>query len=380
MIYFDNAATTKQKPAEVGEAIMRALSDFGNVGRGVHGSSLDAGMTVYEVRDAIATLLGAPNASRVSFTSNVTESLNIALVGLLASGDHVITTAASHNSVLRPLYKLEKERGVELTIVPIAPDASVDFDAFEAAFKPNTRVVAVTHASNLTGDVYNVERMASIAHAHGAILVLDAAQTAGVVPIDMGAQGYDVVCITGHKGLYGPQGTGALALANGIEIEPFKVGGSGMHSYDKEHPRFMPEGLEAGTINGHGIAGLGAGVAFVERIGVNTIAEHEAALAKRLEEGLLEVPGLRVHGGHGGIGRTGIVTFNIGDVDSGLISDALENTYHISTRAGAHCAPLMHIALGTEHQGAVRMSLGWFNTADEVDEAIAAVKEIAASL
>lgn len=380
MIYFDNAATTKQKPPEVADAIVRALSEFGNVGRGVHESSLGAGMTVYEVRDAIANLVGAPNASRVSFAGNVTEALNIALFGLLKEGDHAITTAASHNSVLRPLYKMEKERGVELTIVPIAKDASLDFDAFEAAFKPNTRVVAVTHASNLTGDVYDVERMAAIAHNHGALLVLDAAQTAGVVPIDMGKQGFDVVCITGHKGLYGPQGTGALALANGIEIEPFKVGGSGVHSYDKEHPRFMPEGLEAGTLNGHGIAGLGAGIAFVQRVGIEAIAAHEAALADRLEAGLREIPALRIHGGRGGIGRTGIVTFNIGDVDSGLISDALETTYHISTRAGAHCAPLMHIALGTEHQGAVRMSLGWFNTAEEVDEAIHAVKEIAVEL
>ncbi len=380
MIYFDNAATTKQKPPEVGDAVLRALSEFGNVGRGVHESSLDAGMTVYEVRDAVANLLGAPDASRVSFTSNVTESLNIALFGLLSNGDHAITTAASHNSVLRPLYKMEKERGVELAIVPIGKDATLDLDAFEAAFKPNTRLVAVTHASNLTGDVYDVERMASITHEHGALFVLDAAQTAGVVPIDMGKQGFDVVCITGHKGLYGPQGTGALALASNVEIEPFKVGGSGVHSYDKEHPRFMPECLEAGTLNGHGIAGLGAGISFVERTGIKTIAAHEAKLVNRLETGLSEIPNLRILGGQGGCERTGIVAFNIGDTDAGLISDALENTYHISTRAGAHCAPLMHKALGTEHQGAVRMSLGWFNTAEEVDEAIAAVREIASRL
>lgn len=380
MIYFDNAATTRQKPPEVGEAVVRALSAFGNVGRGVHEASLGAGMTVYEARDKMANLLGAPSASRVAFTGNVTEALNTALLGLLKEGDHAITTAASHNSVLRPLYRLESERSVELTIVPIAPDASVDFDAFEAAFRHNTRVVAVTHASNLTGDIYDVERMAAIAHAHGALLVLDAAQTAGVVPIDMGAQGFDVVCVTGHKGLYGPQGTGAVALADGISVEPLKVGGSGVHSYDREHPRFMPEALEAGTLNGHGIAGLGAGIAFIERTGIDAIAAHEQALVDQLERGLLEIPGLRILGGHGGIGRTGIVAFNIGDIDSGLISDALETTYHISTRAGAHCAPLMHLSLGTEHQGAVRMSLSWFNTAAEVDEAIGAVKAIADEL
>ena len=374
MIYFDNAATTLQKPPCVAEAVVRAMTEFGGVGRGVHGASLAAGMAVYEARDALAKLLGAPSASRVSFTCNVTESLNIALAGLLEPGDHVVTTAASHNSILRPLYLLEK-RGVELTIVPVDATGALDWEAFEAAFRPNTKLAAVTHASNLTGDVYDVARMAEIAHACGALVVVDAAQTAGVIPIDMTADRLDVVCFTGHKALFGPQGTGGLALAEDVAIPPFKVGGSGTHTFDHEHPAAMPEGLEAGTINGHGIAGLRAGVVFVMETGVDVIHAREQALADRFTAGIADIPGLRLLGG-GGIDRTGIVAVNVRDIDAGAISDQLSFAYDICTRAGAHCAPLMHDALGTSSQGAVRFSFGFFNTEPEVDEAIRALHEI----
>lgn len=393
MIYFDNAATTMQKPEAVVQAVCAAMTQFGGVGRGVHGASLAAGMTVYEARDSIAKLLGAPSASRVSFAGNVTEALNIALFGLLGpaveAGEpcHAITTAASHNSVLRPLYALQ-DQGMELSVAPINADGSVDMDAFEDMFQPNTKVVAVTHASNLTGDVYDIARMAQVAHAHGAIIVVDSAQTAGVVPIDMGTEALDVVCFTGHKALYGPQGTGGLALAEGIEIRPFKVGGSGVHSYDKHHPTLMPEGLEAGTINGHGIAGLGAGVNFVMETGVEAICAHEMELVARFEAGVADIPGIKLLGARvtepgkvaGVVGRTGVVALNIGDEDAGRISDALNFQYEICTRAGAHCAPLMHGAMGTVEQGAVRFSFSYFNTADEVDQAIVALREIAAAL
>lgn len=380
VIYFDNAATTRQKPPAVAKAIVDALGDFGGVGRGAHEASLDAGVAVYEARAAACRLFDAPSPSRVSFTCNVTESLNIVVAGLLGEGDHAITTAASHNSVLRPLYRKQDEEGMGLSILPVARDASIDYDEFEGLFRPNTKLALVTHASNLTGDVYDVARMADICHAHGALLVVDAAQTAGVRPIDMTAEGIDVLCFTGHKSLFGPQGTGGLCVREGVEIPPFKVGGAGFHSYDRTHPDRMPESLEAGTINAHGIAGLRAGIDYIQEKGIGCIEEMVEELTRRFEDGVREVPGATLYGGHGGIGRTGIVALNVGDVDSGALADALSHDFGICTRAGAHCAPLMHEALGTEHQGAVRFSFSHFNTQDEIDAGIEAIGQIARGL
>ena len=369
-----------QKPAEVAQAVARAIGEFGGVGRGVHAASLDAGMQVFMARQRISDLLGGPGAKRVTFALNVTEALNAAVVGLLHEGQHAITTAASHNSVLRPLYRKVDEEGAELSIAPIGPDASLDMDAYEALFKPNTRLVVATHASNLTGDVYDVARMAAIAHDHGALFVLDAAQTAGSVPLDMAALGIDVLCFTGHKSLFGPQGTGGMCVAEGVDIPAFKEGGSGTHSYDRRHPDFYPEHMEAGTLNGHGIAGLSAGVAFIQEAGIDAIHAQTLALADRFEAGVRDIPGVVTYGGHGGIDRTGIVALNLEGFDSGVISDQLNAEYGICTRAGAHCAPLMHQALGTEGPGAVRFSFSCFNTEDEVDTAISAMNEIARSL
>ena len=281
---------------------------------------------------------------------------------------------------MRPLYRAQEERGVALSIVPVAPDASIDYEAFERSFTPATRVVAVTHASNLTGDIYDVERMARIAHQHNAIIIVDAAQTAGSHTIDMQAQGLDIVAFTGHKGLYGPQGTGGLAQLRDYGILPYSVGGSGTHSYEHNHPAFLPERLEAGTPNAHGIAGLSAGLAYIEETGVEGIGAFTGQLADRFEAGVRTIDRVTVYGGQGGIGRCGIVALNIGDVDSAEVADVLNVEFGICTRAGAHCAPLMHEALGTDRQGAVRFSFSSFNTADEVDEGIRAVAAIAQSL
>jgi len=376
MIYFDNAATTRTKPPEVAQAVVEAMTTFGGVGRGVHEASLDAGTTVFSARSKISDLFGGPGAKQVAFCSNATEALNTAIMGLLNFGDHAITTAASHNSVLRPLFRARFEGKISLTIIPIAPDGSVDYEAFDEAFWGNTRLAVVTHASNLTGDVYDIERMAHIAHSHDALLIVDAAQTAGVIPIDMAKQGVDIVCFTGHKSLYGPQGTGGLCVAEGLEIIPLKVGGSGTHSFDKKHPSFMPERLEAGTLNGHGIAGLLAGVEYVKDKGIDAIHDAAVALADRFVGGVSDIAGVKVYGG-GGMDRTGVVAINIGDTDSAMVADMLSSEYGICTRAGAHCAPLMHEALGTEHQGAVRFSFSHFNTEEEVDEGIRAIAAIA---
>lgn len=377
MIYFDNAATTMIKPPQVAKAVADAINSFGGAGRGVHEASLASGMAIFITRVALARLLGVADPKHVCFTANATEALNIAIAGLLHEGDHAITTAASHNSVLRPLFRKADEEDVQLDIVPIAADASLDYSAFKAAFKPNTKLAVLTHASNLTGDVYDIARMASIAHEHGALVVLDAAQTAGAVPLNMGELGVDVLCFTGHKSLFGPQGTGGLCLAERVDMPAFKEGGSGTHSYDRRHPAFYPEHLEAGTLNGHSLAGLGAGVSFIEEVGVEAIHARARALVDRFEAGARNIGGVKLYGGHGGIDRTGIVALNVGTTDSGVVGDILNTNYGICVRAGAHCSPLMHKALGTDKTGMVRFSFSYFNTAEEVDEALVALAAIA---
>ncbi len=366
MIYLDNAATTMKKPDEVVEAVARAMTSFGGVGRGVHPASVAAGMAVFEARDAVAALLGAPGADRVAFAANATGALNIAIDGLLPDGAKAVTTAASHNSVLRPLNKARDERGCALEVVPVDARGALDYEALERAVR-GASLVAVTHASNLTGDVYDAARIAAVAHAAGAAVVLDAAQTAGAFPLSMADLGVDVVCFTGHKGLLGPQGTGGLCVAEGVDIAPLLEGGSGTHSFDERHPRFMPEALEAGTLNAHGLAGLAAGVGYVAQRGVTDIAAHEAALASRLEGALADVSAVKLYGGGGDAGRAGIVALNVGDLDSAVVADYLATEWGICTRAGAHCAPLMHEALGTAAQGAVRVSFSPFTTVEEID-------------
>lgn len=376
MIYFDNAATTACKPPAVAEAVARAINEFGGVGRGVHEASLDAGYAVFCARQQLARLLGAGGPSRVAFASNATEALNTAIAGLVRPGDKLVTTAASHNSVLRPLYRAVDELGCMLTVVPHDERGALDYEALEAALEPGVRLAVVAHASNLTGDVYDIARVARMCRERGVLFLVDAAQTAGVVPIDMGRDGLDLVAFTGHKSLYGPQGTGGLAVAEGVEVRPLKVGGSGVHSYDRLHPARMPERLEAGTLNAHGIAGLGAGLAYIEERGVEEMGAQTRALAERFERGVAALEGVHVLGGGGDAGRCGIVALNVGDLDSAAVGDVLNAEFGICTRAGAHCAPLMHEALGTQNQGAVRFSFSSFNTPEEVDAGIAAVAAI----
>ena len=374
MIYFDNAATTLQKPPEVAAAVTDALASFGGVGRGVHPASIAAGRAVFEARSLVAELLGAPSASCVSFASNATMALNIALQGLVEPGAHVVTTAASHNSVLRPLFRLRDEAGVHVDIAPIRPDASLDFDAYgEQLAAGDVSLVAATHASNLTGDVYDVTRMAAMAHDAGALFVLDAAQTAGAIPVDMQSLGTDVLCFTGHKSLMGPQGTGGLVVSPDVEVRPLLEGGSGTHTYDERHPRFMPEALEAGTINAHGLAGLAAGVRHLLDYGVENVHARLGELVARFEAGLRGIDGVRIVGGGGGVSRTGVVAIVVDGIDSALLADALARDHGICTRAGAHCAPLMHRAMGTEESGAVRFSFSHMNTPEEVDTALEAL-------
>ena len=377
MIYLDNAATTLHKPPQVIEAVADALQSMGNSARGTHAGSMAASHTVYDTRVKLARLFGCPRADHVAFTANVTEALNIAVNGLIGRGDHVITTDCEHNSVLRPLYRLADEQGVEVSFVPADRQGNLDYDAFERLMQPHTRAIVCTHASNLTGNLTDLVRVSAVAKAHDVLLIVDAAQTAGACPIDMTALGIDVLCFTGHKGLMGPQGTGGLCVREGLTLRHWKVGGSGVQSYSRTHPTQMPTCLEAGTLNSHGIAGLSAALDFIAEVGVGAIHDRETALMRRFYEGVKEVPGVTVYGDFSRR-RMAIVTLNIGDYESGAVSDALSEEYGIATRPGAHCAPRMHQALGTVQQGAVRFSFSWFNTEQEIDTAIRAIRELAA--
>lgn len=375
-IYFDNAATSLQRPESVERAVTYALSHFGGVGRGVHEASIAAGMCVYQTREKLSALFGAPSASTISFSLNATMALNIAIEGLLNTGEHAITSAASHNSVLRPLYR-KQERGCGLSITQILPDGSLDYEHFEQLFTPKTRLAVMTHASNLTGEVYDIARIARICHNHNCVLVIDAAQTAGSIPIDMQADRLDVVVFTGHKGLFGPQGTGGLCVSPCITIPPLMTGGSGTHSFDKQHPQNMPEALEAGTLNSHGIAGLLAGLEYLEDKGIEALHAKTLDLTDQFLAGLRLLKSVHVYGNHESPQRCGIVSLNVGNLDSALVSDYLSTEYNIMTRSGAHCAPLMHEALGTTDRGAVRFSFSPFNTSNEIDQALEALEALA---
>lgn len=378
MIYLDNAATTFQKPKEVVEAVSEALLSLGNSGRGAHGASLDASRVIYDTRRLLSQLFHGGDPSRIAFTANSTESLNMAVEGLFEPGDHVITTAMEHNSVLRPLYRL-KERGLQLTIVPADKLGRINQKDLEDAVLENTKGIVITHASNLTGNLNDLESVGRICRKKKLLLVVDASQTAGVFPIDMESMGIDVLCFTGHKGLLGPQGTGGICVREGLFIRPLLVGGSGVKSYSKTHPAEMPEALEAGTLNGHGIAGLHGALRYIMGIGTEAIRNRELMLMRQFYDGVRSLPGVTVYGDFSEESlrrRAPIVALNIRDYDSGEVADELAESYGIYTRAGAHCAPLMHQALGTASQGAVRFSMSHFNKEEEIEEAIHAVREL----
>ncbi len=372
MIYLDNAATSMLKPACVAEAVMKAMSSMGNAGRGVHEASLTAARTIYDARCSLAAFFNAENPKQIVFTANSTESLNIAIKGLLLPGDHVVTTMLEHNSVLRPLYEME-ERGVSLDIAPCGPNGTVDYAAMEALISDHTKAVVCTHASNLTGNLVDLKRVSRMAHARGCLLIVDASQTAGIFPIDVQALQIDVLCFTGHKSLLGPQGTGGMYVREGLKVRPLLSGGSGVQTYSRRHPEEMPTALEAGTLNGHGIAGLNAAIGYIGICGIDAIREKELYLMRRFYDGVSKIPGIRIYGDFSSEERCPIVALNLGDYDSSEVSDELYMTYGISTRPGAHCAPLMHEALGTKEQGAVRFSFSHLNTEEEVAAAIEAL-------
>ena len=376
MIYLDNAATTMRKPQEVIDAVVLAMSSMGNAGRGVNDASLSASRIIYDTRERLCRMFGGTDPRQVVLTCNSTESLNIAIRGLLSPGDHVITTMLEHNSVLRPLYDLEA-KGTSLTIIESDKRGRFDIEDMKKAVRLETKMIVCTNGSNLTGNYVELKPIGEFAREHGILFVVDASQTAGVFPINVEEMKIDVLCFTGHKGLLGPQGTGGMYVREGVNIRPLKAGGTGVQTYSKTQPVQMPTALEAGTLNGHGIAGLHAALIYLEEHGIDKIRAREQELMRRFYEGVKDIENVTVYGDFDTMDRCAIVTLNIGDYDSSEVSDELLTGYGISTRSGGHCAPLMHKALGTVEQGAVRFSFSHYNTDEEVDAAVKAVQELA---
>ena len=375
MIYLDNAATTLKKPPEVGQAILDALQTAGNPGRGAHEPTLHASRIVYDTREMLAKFFHAESPARIAFASNATQALNTAINGLIGPGDHVITTVCEHNSVLRPLYRLQKQ-GTEISFVGVDANGVLCYEQFKQLLRPNTKAIIVTGASNVTGNQTDLAFVSTFVKKHGLLFIVDAAQTAGAMPIDVQSLGVDILCFTGHKALLGPQGTGGLYVRPGLAVAPLVVGGSGIHSFDETHPTEMPTALEAGTLNVPGLAGLGAGGRWILQQGVETLEAREAALARQFYELVRDIPGVQCYGDFNAP-RVPIVSLNLTGEDSARAADMLWEDYGICVRAGAHCAPLMHKALGTVEQGIVRFSFSHTNTEEEVRTAAQAVRALA---
>ncbi len=376
MIYLDSAATSFLKPETVRKAVYDAFSLFANPSRGAHSSSLAASRMIYETRKLLSQLFNAPSPERVVFTSNSTEALNTVLYGILKEGDHVVTTEAEHNSVLRPLYDLERRGIIELSFVRCDGRGRMDYDDFERMIRKNTRLIVTTHASNVTGNIFDIAAIGRKAREHGILYVVDASQSAGVIDIDMAKDNIDVLCFTGHKSLLGPQGTGGMCIAEGVSIRPLKRGGTGILSYSEDMPEKYPSHLEAGTLAVPSIAGLNAALKYINETGIRTLREREKTLSDFFQKSLEGIPSIEFYGDMDGE-RTAVVSINVGFWTSDDVAAFLSSEHDIAVRSGAHCAPLMHRALGTEKRGCVRFSFSPFNTMNEAEKAVEAVKEIA---
>ena len=374
MIYFDNSATTLIKPPEVSEAVVYAIQHFGNAGRSFYPNAIDANRAIYRARMEIAKLTGAANPLHVAFTSSATESLNLVIGGLIKKEEHVLTTVAEHNSVLRPLYLT----GCELTVLDCDNAGNLLLENVEAQIKDNTRYLVCTHGSNLTGNITDVSFLYALCKKHDLIMILDIAQTLGA--IETKCSFADVLCFTGHKGLFGPQGTGGIICEKHFPFSLIKSGGAGVDSFAHQQSSEMPDIFEVGTQNSHGIFGLQKGCLFVNDIGISAIHAKEMALATQFVEGIRNIENIILYGDFTKKDRLPIVSLNIANTASEDVALALWETYHIATRAGSHCAPLLHKRFGTEKQGMVRFSFSYFNTENEIDEAIRAIKTIVSSL
>lgn len=375
-MYFDNAATSYPKP----EAVYQAVDHFlrhsaANPGRSGHRLAVEADRVIARARHGLAQLLNAPAPERLIWTANCTEGVNLALKGLLRPGDRVVTSSLEHNAVARPLRSLERA-GVEVVRVPCR-EGRFDPEAFLSEIRPGTRLVAATHASNVTGELLPAAEIGQRCREVGARFLLDAAQTAGARPLDVREIGADLVAMPGHKALFGPPGTGALYVGEGVELTCFREGGTGSQSELDTQPEELPNRFESGTLNSAGIAGLGAGVAWLQQVGLETFWRHERQLVGQLREGLASIPGVRLYGPPAGVDRAAVLSFNLEGWEPTDAALVLDEQFDIQVRPGLHCAPWAHQSLGTYPSGTVRLSPGYFNTPEEGERVLAAVKQMA---
>lgn len=376
-IYLDNAATTYPKPEAVYAAVDHYMRNIGaSAGRGAYRRALEADGLVFKTRKLLGRLFNIEDVSRIVFTSNVTESLNLVLKGFLREGDHVVTSHMEHNSMWRPLKVMEKERDIRITTIPSPEGNALDPEQLERAMLPETRLVALTHASNVTGTLMPLKEVGQICRRHSVPLLVDTAQTAGVFPIDVNELNIDFLAFTGHKGLLGPTGTGGLYLAPGLDITPWKEGGTGGESLLEHQPKDLPDRFEAGTLNVAGIVGLGAAIEFILEKGVEKIREHEKALTAYALKQLSQLPGLTFYGPRNAEERVGVFSINLEDVAPEEMAYVLDEVYGIMVRAGLHCAPQAHRCIGTVQRGTVRISPGYFNSKEEIDALTTALQEI----
>ena len=380
-IYLDNGATSFPKPKEVPDAVYNYMVSSGaNINRGGYQTAYDLEGTVFEAREMLAEMFGAFDCKNVVFTKNITESLNFILKGFLKPGDHILCSSMEHNAVMRPLIQLEKN-GVEFSRIPGNRIGELNIDAVEKMIQPNTVAIVMSHASNVCGTINPIKEVGAICAKHGLRFIVDAAQTAGVIPIDMQSMNIDALCFTGHKSLLGPQGIGGFVLVEDFieHIEPLISGGTGSISHTEEIPDFMPDRFESGTLNIPGIVGLHAALIWIKERGLDAICSHELRLTQRFLEGLrpLEEQGdLVIIGSPNTENRVGVVSVQTVNVDCADAAFRLDAEYGIQTRVGLHCAPHAHMTLGTFPTGSIRFSFGNFNTDDDVDAAIKALKEI----
>jgi len=377
-IYLDNAATTFPKPEQVYRAVDRTLREIGTgPGRGGYARGIEATRLVFEARETLARFFGIADSARLVFTHSATESLNLAIGGLLRPGDHVVTTSMEHNSLVRPLYRAA-QMGIEVTWVQGDRSGLVDSRWIGAAIRPNTRLVALSHCSNVTGTIQPIEEIASLARKSGALVLLDAAQSAGGFRIDVHEMMIDLLAAPGHKGLFGPQGTGLLYIADGVKLVPLLVGGTGGQSAGPDQPFATPERFESGTPNTPGIAGLKAGVEFLLEADLTALRRKEIELIKSLLEGLRCIPGVTIHGPHTAEERCGLVSFTVAGFDPSRVGFHLDRDYAICVRVGLHCAFSAHKTIGTYPEGTVRVSPGYFNSNEDIEAFLKALRAIVA--
>lgn len=377
LIYLDNAASTWPKPPEVKEIMVECLEQYGaNPGRGGHQMAMKASKVLFYTRVKLAKLFNVSNPNDIIFTSNATSALNQGIKGWLKSGNHVITTTLEHNSVRRPLEYLRQKDGVEISYVKPREDYTFAMEDFEKEFNQQTSLVIVNHASNLVGTIVPIKELGELCRKYKVPFMVDASQSAGVFPIDVQAMNIQLLAFPGHKGLYGPQGTGGLYIDPKMDLEPLLHGGTGSHSESLEQPTTRPDRYESGTANTVGIAGLGVGVDFVLKTGVDQIREKEMKLTYKLIEGLEKLEGVQVYGQDKNIERAAVVAFSIEGLDASESAYILDQQYGIAVRAGYHCTPLGHETIGTMNQGAIRASFSYFNEMEDVEALILAVQEI----